>query len=403
MQRKSKKSTDRNIVLFCHDHCFTEIDGRWFSPGKIVAADWERFLLPNWTVTVVARCQIGSGDSRGLELSSRSSVKFALFPTNKYLYLNLLLTWSREHRALRAHVRDSAFVVARLPSRIGYAAIRECRRLNKPYGVEIVGSALDAYKARGSWPAWLLAHVSHVEMKNAVASACGAVYVTKHYLQQQYPTNKIARAQAISNVNLQTSPPSMGFGSNDAKSATSAARADSTFVIGFVGAVSLHYKGFDVLVRALGLLSDEFQVELMVAGSELEEVEAFSASRARIKQRYHALGTLDGAGLWEFYYGLDLLIVPSRTEGMPRVAIEALSTGTEVIGSDVGGLPEILSGDRIFKNGDSCDLARKIRRFLTLRPRDPDFYQSIRADFDCQRLADDRREFWCSLIRSTVE
>lgn len=45
---------------------------------------------------------------------------------------------------------------------------------------------------------------------------------------------------------------------------------------------------------------------------------------------------------------LDLLLLPSLNEGMPRVTLEALSYGVNVIGSDVGGIPESIGKANCF-------------------------------------------------------
>jgi glycosyltransferase involved in cell wall biosynthesis len=45
---------------------------------------------------------------------------------------------------------------------------------------------------------------------------------------------------------------------------------------------------------------------------------------------------------------LDLLLLPSLNEGMPRVTLEALALGVPVIGSNVGGIPESIGEENCF-------------------------------------------------------
>lgn len=59
----------------------------------------------------------------------------------------------------------------------------------------------------------------------------------------------------------------------------------------------------------------------------------------------------------------DILVVPSRNEGLGRVNLYAGLAGVPVIGSDAGGIPEILDYGRaglLFESGNCADLVRKI-------------------------------------------
>ena len=64
----------------------------------------------------------------------------------------------------------------------------------------------------------------------------------------------------------------------------------------------------------------------------------------------------------EIYAMADVFIIPSVAENFPCVALEALASGTPVIGSDAGGIPEIVSKDVgwIFPSRDSAALAQTI-------------------------------------------
>ena len=59
----------------------------------------------------------------------------------------------------------------------------------------------------------------------------------------------------------------------------------------------------------------------------------------------------------------DLFVLPSLNEGNPIVMFEALGCGTPVIGTKVGGIPEIINSDTyglLVEPGNSCDLAEKV-------------------------------------------
>jgi glycosyltransferase involved in cell wall biosynthesis len=71
----------------------------------------------------------------------------------------------------------------------------------------------------------------------------------------------------------------------------------------------------------------------------------------------------------EILRALDILVIPStRHEGIPQIGLQALAVKTPVVGSDVGGIPEIIrNGEtgRIVPAGDASALAAAIRETLT--------------------------------------
>ena len=108
----------------------------------------------------------------------------------------------------------------------------------------------------------------------------------------------------------------------------------------FVAAGRLtHQKGFDRLID-------------MVAGGESDDrlcVFGEGPDRAALEARSRALGTADRirfAGFdpspWRSYAGADAMLVSSRWEGLPNVALEALACGTPVIATpEAGGIAEV--------------------------------------------------------------
>jgi glycosyltransferase involved in cell wall biosynthesis len=61
------------------------------------------------------------------------------------------------------------------------------------------------------------------------------------------------------------------------------------------------------------------------------------------------------------------LILPSHSEGIPNVILEAMATKTPIISTLIGGLTEILEDDKnaiIIRVGDSIDIGEKILKCL---------------------------------------
>ena len=93
-------------------------------------------------------------------------------------------------------------------------------------------------------------------------------------------------------------------------------------------------KGVDVAIAALRLLPAD--VVLVIAGGGAEEtVLRAQAEALGIASRVRFLGRVDDMA--RFYPALDLLLVPSRNEGLPLAPLEAQASGIRVVASEVGG------------------------------------------------------------------
>jgi glycosyltransferase involved in cell wall biosynthesis len=109
-------------------------------------------------------------------------------------------------------------------------------------------------------------------------------------------------------------------------------------------------KGFDVLIEAVGILRRKaIDVCLVVAGEGPE--------RAALEEQVRTLG-LESAVLMPGYIenagrlvsSFDIVAIPSRTEGLPIVLLEALLSGVPVAATAVGEIPAVM--DRC--NAGSC-------------------------------------------------
>jgi glycosyltransferase involved in cell wall biosynthesis len=111
------------------------------------------------------------------------------------------------------------------------------------------------------------------------------------------------------------------------------------YVIGWVGRVT-HEKGLDVLIDALHEYGTNSPLVAVVgAGRERPALEARAAA-CGVSSRIRWCGEVPDAG--RVFKAFDLLVLSSRTEGTPMVLFEAMATGTPVVASRVGGVPDVI-------------------------------------------------------------
>jgi len=123
-------------------------------------------------------------------------------------------------------------------------------------------------------------------------------------------------------------------------------RPPSRLRVGFVGTLVWH-KGAHVLVEAVrGLPPGKIEVKLF------GDLQTFPDYVARLQQRAEGLpvrfmGAFDREDAAAIYGQMDVLVVPSLwPENSPLVIHEAFMAGVPVVGSRMGGIPELLQHDR---------------------------------------------------------
>ena len=114
--------------------------------------------------------------------------------------------------------------------------------------------------------------------------------------------------------------------------------------LGYVGRLS-EEKGLHYLIAALAKVRSRFPgVKLLVAGSGVMQNSFKSLAKTeKVDDAIDFLGFQNNP--FRIMKQIDLLVLPSRTEGCPIVVIEAMAMGAPVIASNVGGVPELMTND----------------------------------------------------------
>lgn len=135
--------------------------------------------------------------------------------------------------------------------------------------------------------------------------------------------------------------------------------------VAIVGSIS-ERKGHDRLMNVWkDLLSKVPHLRLLVVGEASDEQEkAYQHQVYRsCGDRVHFLGVR--SDVVDIMKSIDLLVVPSRNEGMGMVIIEAMAAGKPVIGANTGGIPEVIvDGETglLFEGDDGDQLVDNVVR-----------------------------------------
>lgn len=149
-------------------------------------------------------------------------------------------------------------------------------------------------------------------------------------------------------------------------------------------------KGVYDLADAAKLLEEQgYDFELDYYGTkEVDQLRAYVKNKD-MEGKVRVNGWADDDMKLKALWGAAMLILPSHTEGIPNVILEAMATRTPIVSTHVGGLKEVLVDGQnalIAEPGNPADLSRKIARMLDdreLRARlEENAYEEIRVQYD---------------------
>lgn len=104
----------------------------------------------------------------------------------------------------------------------------------------------------------------------------------------------------------------------------------------------VHQKGLDLAMRALAGLKDlEWEWNIVGDGPQMDALQSL-AKALGIDDRVSFLGWQSRENLIKRYKQSNLLLFPSRDEGMPNAVLEAMASGLPVIASRIAGNEELV-------------------------------------------------------------
>ena len=365
---------------------------------------WARYLEHFDQVVVVARVVENHGQENHRQRADGAGVCFRALPdfTGPWQYFRIR---HQLQAIVQSAVAECNSYLLRVPGLVGHATWREIMRANKHYAVEALGDPWDALSP-GSWPnisRSFFRLTATSQMKRVCAGAVAVNYVVSGKSQKRYPPAENSYVATFSDVLLEDTPAAANILPERRNRLCQLPWRDSKsgalFKLGFIGSFSRTYKGADVLLRAAALCRRRglnFSLDMVGTGRHLPQMKSLAA-KLGIADRTQFAGQLSfGQQIVEFLDSIDLFVIPSRAEGMPRALIEAMARGCPCIGSAVGGIAELLEPENLVPAANPERLAELIlkvaldsRRLIAMSERNiaaadqfkPEIIQQARRAF----------------------
>ena len=274
------------------------------------------------------------------------------------------------------------------------------RLRGKPYAMEVVGhageSVLTVRNVQYFGLQRFIALIGHSLCRAEAKNATCVSYISE-YVRRLYPNSDRSKAWFFSSVKVD-------------EEVIGSPRTAKEFEVEHFHIISVGRlepeKGHRFLIEAVRRLRDQghsIHATIVGPGKEIDNLRQ-SVEEKGLSGRINICGTIPwGSELFAELDKAQLFILPSLTEGLGRALIEAMARGLPAIGSDTGGIKELLYHKYRVEPGNSKALAEKIASVLAC----PEELAAMsKANFEkalehkLEIMNQRKMEFWQSIKRN---
>ncbi len=181
-------------------------------------------------------------------------------------------------------------------------------------------------------------------------------------------------------------------------------------LVGYIGRLSRE-KGVLNFVQAIPeILKERGDFEFLIGGdgqlrNEIKEY----LDKEKLSGKVKVKGWIPHDEVPEYLSTLKLLVLPSYTEGLPNIVLEAMACGTPVLATPVGAVPDVIKDGEtgfIIEDNPPQSLAQNVIRALNY-PNLMEVAQNARAlvekEFTYEKAVEKYREILGNLFSNTAE
>lgn len=393
----------RTLLVIQEQH-FVRDGSEVYTDVQSDSSFWERYLAVFDRLVVCARMREAAPDDDlgGMLRSTHPRVEFVGLPDFQGA-AGPVKNFSVIRRALRGCLDCADAAIFRMPSPISMVAYPVVRRSGVPWAAEMMMNPRTAYGRESmSHPLQpVICGFITAQTKRACMEADGVAYVTERVLQEEYPCAALSEGgdgrhftASYSTINLCAADYSMAEWGDAAPEAVTLAHT---------GKMSDDRKGHAVFLRAVAELRRrgvDARGILIGDGPRRADFEALAGELG-------IAGSVEFAG-WKSGFSevqaelqrAQFLVMPTKSEGLPRAVIEAMASGLVCLANAVDGIPELLGSECLSCDNSPESYADMVCSLLAdwshaLEVREEQFARAY--DYEAGKLMERRTRFYRSL------
>ena len=355
---------------------------------------WKRYLNVFDKITVCTRQE--NKENINLKKYKKSSGDNVEFKLNKDY--KSPLQFYKQDKKVKNHVKkiveENDACIVRLPSTMGILAAQECIKQNKPWAVEVVGCCWDSLWNYGNIQGKIAAPIMYLLTRYYTKKSSYVIYVSNEFLQKRYPNNNFT--MGISDVNIESIEQNVLERRLDKIKKLD---SDNVIKLGLVGSLDVDYKGHKTAIYAVKeLKSKGYNVSLRCLGGGDSTRWLSLCKKLNVVNEVEFCGTLpSGNPVLEWFDDIDIFVMPSLQEGLPRSMVEAMSRGCNIVGARTGGIPELIQEEFIFSPKKYKEMASLIailikNKKLAIKQSKTNFEKAKK--YTKEKIERDRIQFW---------
>lgn len=350
----------KDIVFVTEARFIKDSTGNIYGDASFSSSLWNRYLKVFDNIFVIARVKYDSNfQNESKSLTNTGNVTFIELPyyVGPFEYIKKRIAIKKKIKQAVDNLISCSFI-CRIPGNVSNLVIKELVDRNKKYALEVVGDPDDVF-APGTikHPLRIYFRSKMVSaMKYNIQNASGVLYVTKKTLQNKYPTENGVFTTYASNVEL---------GKNETVNLLKKWQSKRAINITSIGSLEQMYKAPDIVLEAIRILNEnneKIEYNLLWMGDgQFKSKMIDLAKEKKVADSVKFIGNVNKQQVFKNLIDSDIFVLASRTEGLPRAIIEAMSVGLPIVGTIVGGIPELIEDSVLVEKNNAVQLASKIK------------------------------------------